>query len=221
MMSHSIVLADFKAIFFDLDGTLVDSAADIHRALNHALHQFGLPQVTGVQVRAWVGRGASRLVHCALVHVAGEDALHAPLLDAFMHAYQQHVCVDSTLYDGVAECLDACQSQGLYLACITNKPYAPARDLLAALNILTPFSLLLGGDSLAHRKPHPAPLQHALAHYQLQASQALMVGDSSNDVEAAQAAGVACVALTYGYNHGIDIRHSKPDLVLDSLRQLR
>jgi phosphoglycolate phosphatase len=219
-MRNSIVLADFKAVFFDLDGTLVDSAADIHRALNHALDQFGLPQVTGAQVRAWVGRGASRLVDCALLHVDGENALHPPLLDAFMQVYQQQVCIDSALYDGVIDCLNACQAQGLYLACITNKPYAPARDLLAALNILHPFSLLLGGDSLDHRKPHPAPVLHALSHYNLSAQQALMVGDSSNDVEAAHAAGVACVGLTYGYNHGIDIRVSKPDLVLDSLRQL-
>jgi phosphoglycolate phosphatase len=219
-MPKNIKLSDFKAVFFDLDGTLVDSAADIHRALNMALTHLGLPRVDDQQVRRWVGRGASRLVHCALQHFSADDDLHAPLLQQFMHDYQHDICVDSTLYDGVIECVNACQAQGLYLACITNKPYAPARDLLAALNILQPFSLLLGGDSLDHRKPHPAPVLHALSHYNLSAQQALMVGDSSNDVEAAHAAGVACVGLTYGYNHGIDIRVSQPDLVLDSLRQL-
>lgn len=220
-MSSPLYLAQFQAVFFDLDGTLVDSAADIRRALNLALNHLGLPCVDDHLVRRWVGRGAATLVHCAVQHVSGRDDLHAPLLAQFMHYYQLDVCVESTLYDGALTCLDTCQSLGLKLACITNKPYEPARALLDALNILTPFSLLLGGDSLVHRKPHPEPLLHALSYYQLSAPHALMVGDSSNDIEAAQAAGLASVGLTYGYNHGVDIRDSKPDLVLDSLRQLR
>jgi phosphoglycolate phosphatase len=209
-----------KAVFFDLDGTLVDSAADIQRSLNHALIDLGLPVVNNLLVRQWVGRGAGRLVHCALAHFGADDHLHKPLLDRFMQCYQAEVCVDSTVYDGVHACLEACQTQGLYLACITNKPYAPARDLLAALNILTPFSLLLGGDSLDHRKPHPAPILHAISHFNILPDQALMIGDSRNDIEAAHAAGIPCVGLTYGYNHGEDIRACNPDLVLDSLQQL-
>lgn len=213
-----------EAVFFDLDGTLVDSAGDIHHALAWALADLGLPSVTPQQVRDWVGRGAGRLVQCALASFAlSQDAqkqLHSAVLATFMQHYEAAACIDSQLYDGVVPFLQACQQQGLHMACITNKPYIPAKKLLHALNILTPFSLLLGGDSLEHRKPHPAPILHALQHYDLDPSQALMVGDSRNDVEAAHAAGVRCIALRYGYNHGEDIRACAPDLLLDSLAEL-
>lgn len=211
---------DYSVLLFDLDGTLVDSAADIHRSLNLALHDLGLPVVTGQQVRTWVGRGAGRLVHCVIEHLHLAAHWHEPLLKQFMQRYQAEVCVDSELYDGVLAFLDAAKAQGCQLACITNKPYQPARDLLAALDLLPYFSLLLGGDSLDHRKPHPAPILHALQYYRVDAPQALMIGDSRNDVEAAHAAGVACVALTYGYNHGEPITLCQPDLILDSLREL-
>ncbi|MEC7119933.1 MAG: phosphoglycolate phosphatase, partial [Pseudomonadota bacterium] len=194
-----------KAVFFDLDGTLVDSAADIHHALNWALNDFGLPIVDQQRVRDWVGRGASRLIHCAIHALAAPANLHAPLLQAFMQRYQMHVCVESQVYDGVLPCLEYCQSQKLHLACITNKPLIPAKKLLASLSLLDYFSLVLGGDSLDHRKPHPAPLLHGLSYYDILPDQALMIGDSRNDVEAAHAAGMACIALRYGYNHGEDI----------------
>lgn len=187
-----------KAVFFDLDGTLVDSAADIHAALLTALRDLGLPLVSERQVRDWVGRGASRLVHCAIEHLGLHPDLHAPLLNQFMVCYRSSVCVDSEVYDGVLRCLRYCQSQQLHLACITNKPLAPAKQLLSQLNLLSYFSLVLGGDSLDHRKPHPAPLLHALAYYDVLPDQAIMVGDSRNDVEAAHAAGMACIALSYG-----------------------
>lgn len=211
---------NYTVLLFDLDGTLVDSAADIQRAMNLALHDLGLPLVTGQQVRTWVGRGAGRLVHCVIAHLHLSDDWHEPLLKQFMQRYQTEVCVDSEIYDGVLAFLDAAKTAGCQLACITNKPYQPARDLLAALNLLPYFSLLLGGDSLDHRKPHPAPIWHALQYYHVTAAQTLMIGDSRNDVEAAHAAGVACIALTYGYNHGEPIAACQPDLILDSLREL-
>lgn len=211
---------DYSALLFDLDGTLVDSAADIHRSVNLALHDLGLPLVSEPQVRTWVGRGAGRLVHCVIAHLHLADHWHDPLLKQFMQRYQADVCVESEVYDGVLAFLDAAKAHGCQLACITNKPYQPARDLLAALNLLPYFSLLLGGDSLDHRKPHPAPLLHALQYYQVDAEQTLMIGDSRNDVEAAHAAGMACIALTYGYNHGEPIASCQPDLILDSLHEL-
>lgn len=209
-----------KAVFFDLDGTLVDSARDIHRALAIALDDLGLPSVSEQYVRHWVGRGASRLVDCAIRHLGADPDLHAVLLSQFMLRYQANVCVDSEIYDGVLRCLEYCQAQQLHLACITNKPLVPAKKLLSQLNLLRYFSLVLGGDSLDHRKPHPAPLLHALAYYDVLPDQALMIGDSRNDVEAAHAAGLACVALTYGYNHGEPLQACAPDLLLDSLFEL-
>lgn len=212
--------AGLKAVFFDLDGTLVDSARDIHRSLAIALSDLGLRTVSEPQVRHWVGRGASRLVDCTIKSLGADPALHAPLLAQFMLRYQANVCVDSEVYDGVIHCLEYCQAQQLHLACITNKPLLPAKTLLSQLNLLRYFSLVLGGDSLDHRKPHPAPLLHALAYYDILPDQAVMIGDSRNDVEAAHASGMACVALSYGYNHGEPLQACAPDLLLDSLFEL-
>jgi len=212
-----------RLAMFDLDGTLVDSAGDIAVALNRALADLALPPVSEARVRLWVGRGASRLVHCALEQQRpAEDVekLQERLLARFMARYQEDVSSRSTLYPGAAELLAACREAGIALACVTNKPYAPARDLLAALAILEPFDLLLGGDSLPHKKPHPGALLHCLRHFEVEADAALMVGDSRHDVEAAQAAGVRVVALPWGYNHGEPVAACRPDWLLESLTEL-
>jgi len=209
-----------KLVMFDLDGTLVDSVADIALALNRALGDMALPEVSEVQVRTWVGRGASRLVYCVLEHQHRPADLHDALLARFMTRYQASVCEVSTVYPGARELVLACRKAGIYLACVTNKPYAPARALLEALDLLEPFDLLLGGDSLPHKKPHPAPLQHCLQQFGVESEQALMVGDSRNDVEAARAAGVRCVALPWGYNHGEPIEACQPDWLVESLIEL-
>jgi len=209
-----------RLAIFDLDGTLVDSVADIALSLNRALTDIGLPEVTLLQVQTWVGRGASRLVYCVLEHQRRPSTLHDELLARFMARYQESVCEVSTVYDGVPELLLACRRAGVHLACVTNKPYAPAKALLEALNLLESFDLLLGGDSLVHKKPHPEPLLHCLRHFDVPAADALMVGDSSNDVDAAKAAHVRVLAVPYGYNHGEPIAASAPDWLVESLREL-
>lgn len=209
-----------RLVMFDLDGTLVDSVADISLSLNRALTDLGLPNVTLTQVQTWVGRGASRLVYCVLEHLLRPPGLHDVLLARFMERYQESVCEVSTVYAGVHELLAACRSAGIYLACVTNKPYAPAKTLLQALELLESFDLLLGGDSLVHKKPHPAPLLHCLHHFDVPAAQALMVGDSRNDVEAARAAHVRVLAVPYGYNHGEAVALAKPDWLVESLLEL-
>lgn len=216
-----------RVILLDLDGTLVDSAADIALSLNRALADLGMAAVSEAHVRDWVGRGAARLIEVALQHVRphhGQDpqkhTVEAQLLAAFMARYQDAVCEASTVYPGVTEFLVATRAAGIRLACVTNKPYRPAVALLEALNLLDAFELVLGGDSLAHKKPHPEPLLHCLRHFQVDASQALMVGDSRNDVDAAKAAGIKSLALPYGYNHGEPIADCAPDRLVASLAEL-
>ncbi|HEX5362507.1 MAG TPA: phosphoglycolate phosphatase [Fluviicoccus sp.] len=206
-----------KLVMCDLDGTLVDSAADIHHCLNLALDDLGLARVSQLQVRNWVGRGASRLVYCVLEAGPHPAGLHDALLAGFMRHYQQAVCQFSRFYDGVPEFLKACRQAGIPLACVTNKPYAPAKGLLEALDCLDDFQLLIGGDTLPHKKPHPEPLQHCLRHFGVRPGEALMLGDSRNDVEAARAAGVPCVALPYGYNHGEPIEACEPAWIVPHL----
>lgn len=209
-----------KLVMFDLDGTLVDSVADIAISLNRALADIGLPAVSEDQVRLWVGRGASRLVYCVLEQEHRSPDLHEKLLTRFLARYEESVCEVSRPYPGAVELLTACREAGLYLACVTNKPYIPARGLLEALDMLQPFDLLIGGDTLASKKPHPGPLLHCLQHFSLRPEQALMVGDSRNDVDAARAAGVKVVAVPWGYNHGEPIEAARPDWLVDSLNEL-
>jgi len=209
-----------KLVLCDLDGTLVDSASDIHIALNRALGDLGLAAVSATQVRRWVGQGASRLVNCVLEHGHLTHELHGLLLAQFMSRYTASVCETSEVYPGVPEFIAACKAQGIHLACVTNKPYIPARGLLDALNLLDDFDLLIGGDTLPHRKPHPEPLLHCLHHFEIGVADSLMVGDSRNDVEAARAAHMKVVALSYGYNHGEPIADTHPDWLVDSLASL-
>ncbi len=206
-----------KLIICDLDGTLVDSASDIQHSLNGALNEMGLETVSEYDVRRWVGRGASRLVSCVLEAKHYRKELHDDLLAIFIRHYQADICLNSQLYEGVAEFIAACQQAHIPLACVSNKPYAPAKDLLEALNILQPFQLLIGGDTLPHKKPHPEPLLHCLRYFGVAAKDALVIGDSSNDIEAALAAHIPCVAVSYGYNHGEPIEASKPEWIVDSL----
>lgn len=216
-----------RLILMDLDGTLVDSAADIALSLNRALAELNLPGIHGDQVRLWIGRGAAKLLALALQHVRPHhandpqaSAVEHTLMTHFMRHYEASVCEASTIYPGVMAFIEAAQVDGVPLVCITNKPYQPARALLDALQLLPAFSLLLGGDSLPHKKPHPAPLQHALAQFDVLPTQAVMVGDSVNDVEAARAAGVPSLAVPYGYNHGEDIRLCQPDRLVHDLSEM-
>ncbi|MFB2539513.1 MULTISPECIES: phosphoglycolate phosphatase [unclassified Acinetobacter] len=209
-------------ILFDLDGTLVDSAKDIYRAMNLTLADLGRPSVKEEQIRIWIGRGASQLCECVLKHQDGEvnSQQHQIVFDKFVATYEQNICVDTALYAGVAEFLQYCQQHGKKMAVVTNKPYQATINLLNELNLMDYFALVLGGDSLPERKPSPLPLLHSLEKLNCTAERALMIGDSRNDVESARSAGIDCVALTYGYNHGEPLADCQPQCVIDNLNVL-
>ncbi len=209
-------------ILFDLDGTLVDSAADLYRAMNLSLAKLGLPLVTEAQVRVWVGKGAAKLCEAVLNHLFGQvDAQQqTQLLSTFMQVYAQELCVDTQVYEGVLPFLDYCQAQHIAMACVTNKPEHLARGILDVLQLATYFKMVVGGDSLAERKPHPLPLLHCVEQEGVSVAETLMIGDSSNDVEAARRAGIDCIVVSYGYNHGESIYDCQPQQVVDRLAEL-
>lgn len=209
-------------ILFDLDGTLVDSAADLYRAMNLSLAKLGLPLVTEAQVRVWVGKGAAKLCEAVLNYLFGQvDAQQqAQLLSTFMQVYAQELCVDTQVYEGVLPFLDYCQAQHIAMACVTNKPEHLARGILDVLQLATYFKMVVGGDSLAERKPHPLPLLHCVEQEGVSVAETLMIGDSSNDVEAARRAGIDCIVVSYGYNHGESIYDCQPQQVVDRLAEL-
>lgn len=215
-------LAEKQLILFDLDGTLVDSVADLYRAMNMSLNAMQLPLVTEEQVRVWVGKGTSIFCHSVLQHITGvvDAAQHQQLLETFLNIYNADPCVDTQLFAGIQEFLDWGKAQGKTLICVTNKPELPARAIVDALGINHYFADVIGGDRFEERKPHPRQLLHCAAHYQTEKAQILMVGDSSNDVEAARRAGIDCIVVSYGYNHGENILDCQPQWVVDDLREL-
>lgn len=215
-------LAQKQLILFDLDGTLVDSARDLYRAMNLTLQELGRPSVTEQQVRIWVGKGAAQLCGCVIEHQDQhlDPEQQQKLLARFLEIYQQNLCVDTVIYEGVLNFLNQCESAQKILVCVTNKPYQAAVELLKLLNLDHYFALVLGGDSLTHKKPHPEPLLYAMQQFAQTPCQTLMIGDSRNDVEAARAAGIDCIVLSYGYNHGEDIYICQPQKVIDSLNEL-
>ena len=209
-------------ILFDLDGTLVDSAFDLYRAMNMSLNVIGLPLVTEQQVRVWIGKGTSLFCQSVLKHLTGQvdPQQHQLLLDTFLNIYNADPCVDTQPFAGVIPFLEWAQAQGKTLVCVTNKPELPARKIVEILGMSHYFADVVGGDRFEVRKPDPKPLLHCVEAFQSTKAQTLMIGDSSNDVEAARRAGIDCIVVSYGYNHGEDIQLCQPQQVVDDLREL-
>ena len=211
-----------ELILFDLDGTLVDSAFDLYRAMNLSLKELNLPTVTEQQVRVWIGKGTSLFCDSTLKYIKGEvdPALHQQLLDTFLKIYNADPCVDTQPFAGIIEFLQWGIANNKKLICVTNKPEQPARKILEVLKMDQYFVDVIGGDRFDKRKPDPIQLNYCIEHFQTTAEKTLMMGDSSNDVEAARRAGIDCIVVSYGYNHGEDIHLCQPQQVVDDLTVL-
>ncbi|ATO18904.1 phosphoglycolate phosphatase [Acinetobacter sp. LoGeW2-3] len=211
-----------ELILFDLDGTLVDSASDLYRAMNMSLNVLQLPFVTEEQVRVWIGKGTSKFCESVLLHLTGklDPAQHQELLNTFLEIYNADPCVDTVPFPGILKFLDWAKKQGKTLICVTNKPEQPARSILEILDMAHYFADTIGGDRFTERKPDPRQLLHCVEHYGVSKEQVLMIGDSVNDVEAARRAGIDCIVVSYGYNHGENIADSHPQEIVDDLREL-
>lgn len=209
-------------ILFDLDGTLVDSAFDLYRAMNLSLARLNLPLVTEQQVRVWIGKGTSLFCQSTLQYLKGDvdPVLHQQLLDTFLEIYNAEPCVDTQPFHGIVEFLDWGLKNHKKMICVTNKPEEPARKILDVLQMSHYFDDVVGGDRFEVRKPDPKPLLHCVEAFDTTVEQTLMIGDSSNDVEAARRAGIDCVVVSYGYNHGEDIQLCQPQQIVDDLTEL-
>jgi len=207
-------------VMIDLDGTLIDSVPDLAVAANRMLADLQRPVWDMAHYRAWIGNGVPRFVKRALtgeMQAEPEEKLNEQALALFRQHYGAAVSDLSRPYPGVVEALERLKAQGFSLACITNKAEAFTLPLLRNLDLYKYFQLVLSGDSLPKQKPDPLPLLHACKHFGIDSSHGVLVGDSSNDVHAARAAGMPVICVSYGYNHGHDIRQSLPDAVVDSL----
>lgn len=208
------------AVIVDLDGTMVDTVGDFEVALGLALADLGCAPVGRDFIVRTVGKGSEHLIRRTLEEAGAPAALY----DAAWARYQQHYRAvngrHSEVYPGVREGLQALQALGLRLACLTNKPTAFARPLLAAKGLDRFFEHAFGGDAFARKKPDPLPLLATCAALGSAPARTLMVGDSSNDAEAARAAGCPVVLVDYGYNHGEPVERAAPDAVVARLDAL-
>jgi phosphoglycolate phosphatase len=213
-----------KMILIDVDGTLVDSVPDLAYCVDEMMKAIGREPHGETKVRDWVGNGVERLTRRALIgQLDGEpsDEDFAKGYPIFLDLYKDNTSKRSCLYPGVREGLDYMKSQGYRLGCVTNKDAQFTIPLLKGLGIYDEFGIVVSGDTLPVKKPDPQPLLHAAAHFGVGAEDSLMLGDSKSDVTAARNAGFQIVCMSYGYNHGEDIRNYHPDAVIDSMEELK
>lgn len=213
-------LAD-ATIVFDLDGTLVDTAPDLVRALNETLDLEGLPRVSPSHLRRMVGQGARELIARATSRAGA--AYSAERLDqltkAFVEFYRADIARESKPFPGLEEALDSLAALGAKLAVCTNKRTDLSQQLLDALGLSRRFSAIVGADAVAQRKPHPDHFRAAVTRAGGQPRRALMVGDTAADVGAARGAGAPIVLVRFGYSEE-DVERLGADVLLDHFNDL-
>lgn len=224
-----------KACIIDLDGTLVDTLGDFVASLNHALADLHLPEVDAATVERTIGKGTEHLVRTVLAHqlarhevvAAGsvllswsEDDRTALALERYQHHYGFNNGQHANVYPGVIEGLQRLQAAGVPMACLTNKPWAFAEDLLELKGLRGFFAHVFGGDSFERKKPDPLPVLRTCDALGTTPAQTWVVGDSCNDAQAATAAGCPVVLVRYGYNHGEPVREQDARACVDRLDEI-
>jgi phosphoglycolate phosphatase len=190
-----------KAVIFDLDGTLVDTAPDLWRATNHVLSLSGRPQVSLAEVRAFVGHGARKLITRGFA-AAGRplaDQDIEPLYEKFVAYYGANIAEESVPFPGCLALLKRLKADGISLGICTNKLEGLSVKLIDALGMRAYFDAIIGPDTIGIAKPDPAPYREALRRMGLESARSLLVGDSETDVLTARAAGVPIIGVTFGY----------------------
>ena len=223
-MSDSNLIKRPDMVLIDVDGTLVDSVPDLAYCVDEMLKQLDMPVRGEERVRHWVGNGVERLVKRGLINqLDGEpdEALYAKALPIFRELYSENTSKRSCLYDGVAEALEFLKTTGAKIGCVTNKASEFTLPILDDLGISAYFETVLCGDMVERKKPDPLPLLQVAKQLGVQPTASLMLGDSMSDVKAARAAEFDIICMSYGYNHGEDIRDYHPDAVVDSMAEVK
>jgi phosphoglycolate phosphatase len=208
----------YSLVIFDLDGTLVDSAADIAESVNRTLSDWRLPVYDVKQITGWIGEGSRQLITYAF-RDAGSDADIDDVMPGFLVHYAE-TALDAVAYDGVVETLAALHAQGVKLAVCTNKNEEFVRPLLEARGMMPYIDGIVGGNTLPERKPSGVPLKHLADEAGVPLDRVVMVGDSESDMLAAKDAGVPYVLVTYGYPKSLDVHNAGAIAVIDHFTDL-
>ncbi len=215
-----LTLRGIRAAIIDLDGTMLHTAPEFHVAVNRMRADLGLAALDIDTVTHFVGKGTENLMRRVLSVDYGQEQVEAHFPRA-LASYQKHYLTINgdyaSVYPGVREGLQALKNKGLRLACVTNKPIAFALPLLQKTGLQPYFEIVYGGDSLPKKKPDPYPLLKVCEEFALLPPQVVAIGDSSNDVQAARAAGCRVLNVPYGYNHGESIHEVDSDGIVPTL----
>ncbi len=218
---------NWKANFFDLDGTLVQTSPEIADATNDTLRYFGWPEVSQAQVDGWIGQGTRELLILALAHVKQKDVEQVrkgahlkEALPIFDRYYQQRCGTRSVLYPHVREVLKTLRERGCKLAVVTNKEGRYTDTVLKAHDLTDSFDLVVSGDTFSTKKPDPVGVLHGLSLWDIDKRDALFVGDSSIDAATGRNAGLQVWLLPYGYNMGQPVEACQPDRVIADFSDL-
>jgi len=207
-----------KLIIFDLDGTLIDSAPDLVESINEMLKEFNLKEASFDEALKWIGNGSLKLVERALKFNGIEDKEFLEKAHrVFKEKYKQSNAKKTKLYPFAKELLDSLKNYNLAL--ITNKPDEYIKPILKKFDIDV-FDFILGGD-FEFKKPSPIPLLKACEYFNVSPNEAIMIGDSKNDIIAAKNANIKSIAITHGYNQGVDIKDYEPDFIVNSLKEVK
>jgi phosphoglycolate phosphatase len=208
-----------QAIVIDLDGTLLHTAPELAESANRMLRDMGRPAVSQALLMSYIGNGIHWLVKRALtgdMHAEPDAALFDKALPIFEQHYTA-LLLESKPFPNVIAGLDAMKAAGYRLGCITNKVERYTTPLLKGIGLASYFDIVLAGDTLPEKKPHPLPLLHAAKFFGIAVEQLLLVGDSLSDAQAARAAGCPIICVPYGYNHGEPVETLNVDAVIPDL----
>lgn len=208
-----------KAIVIDLDGTLLHTAPELAEAANLMLKDMGRAPVSQDLLKSYIGNGIHWLVKRALtgdMHAEPEAALFDQALPIYEKHYTALSCT-SKPFNNVMKGLDAMKAAGFRLGCITNKVERYTTPILKSAGLASYFEIVLSGDTLSEKKPHPMPLLHSAKFFGVPIEQLLLIGDSLSDAQAARAAGCPIICVPYGYNHGEPVENLKVDAVIPDL----
>jgi phosphoglycolate phosphatase len=208
----------FASVTFDLDGTLLDTIADLAEGCRRMLEEIGAPPRSQAEVHSFVGKGMAVLVERCLTH---ERPPTAERLQEAIASFRRHYAAvngeKAQIYPGVVAGLEAWRDSGTRMAIVTNKPGEFTEALLARTGLAGYFDLVVSGDTTAHKKPHPEPILHACRLFGVRPDRNLHIGDSENDVLAARAAGCPAFCVPYGYNEGRPVDSADCDALVSDL----
>lgn len=219
------MLKDKKLIIFDLDGTLIDSAPSLAYSINLMLKELNKKPLPAELIKGFVGNGADILIKRALSGKKEYKELidkecFKRAKDAFFSFYSKNLTTNTTLYPNVLETLNALKDKNYTLALATNKPIEFVADILSHFKLDNFFKLALGGGSTQFKKPHPQMLLKISQDLNIKPNCCVMVGDSSNDIIASKKANMSSIALTYGYNQGINLKDLEPDVICNNFKEI-